>query len=80
MNAPANITAHPSLRWCPTCNDTVVPDEQGLCGGCDGIVDLVLWQETEEAWASDARAMECAEPADPFFASDRALNRGYGRV
>jgi hypothetical protein len=77
MNAPATLTAHTAIFWCPSCEAMVHADSQGLCAGCDSIIDMTLWQETEEAWASDARAMECAEPEDPFFAPNRALERGY---
>jgi len=59
------------------CEAMIPSDPKGLCAGCDSIIDLTLWQETEEAWASDARAMECAEAVDPFFAPNRTLERGY---
>jgi len=80
MNATATLKAHNALRYCPTCTAMSEMAEDGTCLECLSIIDLTLWQETEEAWASDARAMECAEPEDPFFAPDRALNRGYGRL
>jgi hypothetical protein len=63
MNAPATLTAHTAIFWCPSCEAMVPSDQKGLCAGCDSIIDLTLWQETEEAWASDARAMEVEELA-----------------
>jgi len=50
------------IHWCKVCREKL--SEQSLCG-------------IPEAFQSDARAMECAEAVDPFFAPDRALNRGY---
>lgn len=38
----------------------------------DGIYDMA--RDCEREFAADV------EPVDPFFASDRALNRGYGRA
>ena len=63
MNAPATLSPHTAIFWCPSCEAMVPADSQGLCAGCDSIIDLTLWQETEEAWASDARAMEAEELA-----------------
>jgi len=83
VNAPATLTAHTAIFWCPSCEAMVPADSQGLCAGCDSIIDLTLWQETEEAFQANERAAEIAaklDPVDPFFASDRALNRGYGRL
>lgn len=83
MNAPASLTPHTTLCWCPSCEALVPADSQGLCAGCDSIIDLTLWQETEEAFQANERAAEIAarlDPVDPFFAPDRALNRGYWRL
>jgi len=63
MNAPTTLTPHTTLCWCPSCRELVAPSSDGTCAGCDSIIDLTLWQETEEAWASDARALEAEELA-----------------
>ena len=80
MNAPTTLTAHTAIFWCPSCEAMVPADPQGLCAGCDSIIDLTLWQETEEAFQANERAAEIAErfdPVDPFFAPNRTLERGY---
>jgi len=77
MNAPATLTPRSALSYCHSCEAVAEMASDGTCLECLSIIDLTLWQETEEAWASDARAMECAEPVDPFFAPNRALERGY---
>ena len=63
MNATATLKAHNALRYCPTCTAMSEMAEDGTCPECLSIIDLTLWQETEEAWASDARAMEAEELA-----------------
>jgi len=63
MNATATLKAHNALRYCPTCTAMSEMAEDGTCLECLSIIDLTLWQETEEAWASDARAMEAEELA-----------------
>ena len=83
MNAPATLTAHNALRYCPTCTAMSEMASDGTCLECLSIIDLTLWQETEEAFQASQRAAEIAErfdPIDPFFAPDRALNRGYVSV
>jgi len=80
MNAPATLTAHTAIFWCPSCEAMLPSDPKGLCAGCDSIIDLTLCQETEEAFQANARAAEIAERLDledPFFAPSRALERGY---
>jgi len=80
MNAPATLTAQTAIFWCPSCEAMVPSDPKGLCAGCDSIIDLTLWQETEEAFQANERAAEIAaklDPVDPFFAPNRALERGY---
>jgi len=57
--------------------------DDGTCKECLSIVDLVRWQDAEEAFQSDARAAEIAErldPVDPFFAADRGGCSGSWRV
>ena len=83
MNAPAALTPRSALSYCHGCGVMSEMAEDGTCLECLSIIDLTLWQETEEAFQANARAAEIAErfdPVDPFFASDRALNRGYGSV
>lgn len=50
-------------HYCASCEDHVDADPDGTCPNCSSIVDLVRWQNTEEAWRADARAMEAEEMA-----------------
>lgn len=80
MNATAHIKAHNALRYCPTCTAMSEVASDGTCLECLSIIDLTLWQETEEAFQANERAAEIAErfdPVDPFFAPNRTLERGY---
>jgi len=80
VNAPATLTAHNALRYCPTCTAMSEMASDGTCLECLSIIDLTLWQETEEAFQANERAAEIAaklDPVDPFFAPNRALERGY---
>lgn len=59
------MTAEPI--YCTHCQDYIIPDDDGCCNNCESIIDLSKWQDSEEAFASDARQMEYDSRFEPSY-------------
>lgn len=52
-----SLKAGTEMLWCSSCEMHVEPEENGLCGGCDEMLDAdafrVWWWSDQRGWAAE---------------------------
>lgn len=53
--------------FCKSCEEWIVPEDDGTCNSCESILSLEMWQDSEEAFRSDARQAEYDSRFEPSW-------------